>query len=303
MQEVQFNFPLNDVQQKQRKALIDELKKNKIVQDFLRDHKLDESILDQKAQMISDYVSVKVKCENCKGLSACKQENTGYVLGIQTEPLFSREYQACTYQRDLQNKRAHQKQFSLLEVDEHFLEARMDHLFDEKSDIAYKTSIKTVIDWFNQSFEKGFYFYGAPGCGKTHLAMAICNYFALKGQKVSVVHVPSLASKFPNSYYEGSEKEAYLQTLKKAHCVLIDDIGAETYTSYFRDEVLFPILNERMEKSALTLFTSNHSLIALENHYRFNQKADDEAIKAMRLLERIKSLANELHLQGSNRRG
>ena len=133
--------------------------------------------------------------------------------------------------------------------------------------------------------------------------MAIANYFGIKGKKVACVHVPSLASKFPNSYYEGPEKEQYMYLLKKAYCVVFDDIGAETYTSYFRDEVLFPILNARMEAQSLTLFTSNHSLANLENHYRFNHKADDEQIKSMRMIERIQTLSEPLSIQGVNRRG
>ncbi len=303
MQEVKFDFKLSETQEKERQVLINDLKKNKIVQSFLREHHLDESVIERKAQMLADYALEKAKCDNCPGLHACKQDHQGFVLGIQTEPLFSREYQACAYQAKQDRLRAHKKQYSILECDESFLEARVESLFDQKSNTNYKVSLKAVIDWFKAPTDKGFYFYGAPGTGKTHLAMAIANYFALKNKKVACVHVPTLASKFPNSYYEGPEKEQYMHLLKKAYCVVFDDIGAETYTSYFRDEVLFPILNARMENKALTLFTSNHSMTALANHYRFNHKADDEQIKSMRMIERIQTLSQSLSIEGLNRRG
>ncbi len=303
MQELKFDFKLSAVQEKERNALIHDLKENKIVQAFLRENHLDETFIEKKAQMLADYVKEKGKCDHCPGLHACKQDHRGYVLGIQVEPLTSREYQACTYQIHQEQLRAHKKQYSILECDESFLESRIESLFDQKSDVNYKASLKSVIDWFKNQSQKGFYFYGAPGTGKTHLAMAIANYFALKGHKVACVHIPTLASKFPNSFYEGPEKEQYMYLLKKAYCVVFDDIGAETYTSYFRDEVLFPILNARMESNALTLFTSNHSMKALENHYRFNNKADDEQIKSMRMIERIQTLSNPCAVQGVNRRG
>lgn len=303
MQEVKFDFKLSAAQEKERLGLINELKMNKQVQTFLRNHHLDESFIERKAQMLSDYAQEKAKCDNCPGLHACKQEHTGFVLGIQTEPLFAREYQACDYQVKQDQLRNHKKLYSVLDCDESFLEARIESLFDQNSDTHYKASLKTVIDWFKDPQHKGFYFYGAPGTGKTHLGMAILNYFALKGKKVAVIHVPTLASKFPNSFYEGSEKEQVMHLIKKAYCVLFDDIGAETYTSYFRDEVLFPLLNARMENKALTLFSSNHSLSALENHYRYNNKADDEQIKSMRLIERIQTLSQALSIQGVNRRG
>ena len=57
-----------------------------------------------------------------------------------------------------------------------------------------------------------------------------------------------------------------------------------------------------MEKNKLTLFTSNHDLNALSNHFRFNQKGDDEILKSNRLLERIKRLSETLKIEGDNRR-
>lgn len=297
------SFPLSEKQKKERQVLIQDLKKEPIVQAFLHEHALSESIVSEKAQMLSDYVAHKRLCDNCPGLHACKQSRTGYVLGLQVDPLFTWELQACAYQQSLDQLRSHRKQYSVLDVDPSFLEVRMEELFDKQSDVNYKTSLKEVIAWFKKPSQKGFYFYGPPGTGKTHLACAIANYFALKKQKVACVHVPTLASKYPSSFFAGDDKEVLMNLIKKADCVVFDDIGAESYTSYFRDEVLFPLLNARMEAKQLTLFTSNHSLDALSTHFRYNHKGDDESIKSMRLLERIKTLAYPSYIQGINRRG
>ena len=300
---MKFNFELNEVQAKQRQALIHQLKQNKYVLAFLSEFHLSEEVVEQRAQMFADYAEAISKCDQCLGLYACKQENRGFVLGIQVDPLFNRELQACHFKKSQESKRSHRKQFSVLELEDPFLEVRMEDLLKEGGNESYRASLKPVIDWFKTPQTKGFLFYGAPGVGKTHLAMAMMNHFALKNQKVACIHVPSLASKFPSSYYEGSEKESYMHLIKKAQVVLFDDLGAETYSSYFRDEVLFPLLNQRMETKALTIFTSNHSIDALTQHYRFNQKADDEMMKSMRLMERIKALSIPHYIQGTNRRG
>ena len=57
-----------------------------------------------------------------------------------------------------------------------------------------------------------------------------------------------------------------------------------------------------MERCKLTLFTSNHALTELSNHFRYNQKGDDEALKSKRLIERIERLSEPLLIAGSNRR-
>ena len=83
---------------------------------------------------------------------------------------------------------------------------------------------------------------------------------------------------------------------------MLDDIGAETMTSWSRDEVLGPILQHRMADQLPTFFTSNFDYKQLENHLTFSQRGEREEVKAARIMERIKSLANPFLLKGDNRR-
>lgn len=303
MERININFPLNLEQTKAREALILSLKNNPKIQSFLHEHHLSESFVDQRAQMLADYLKHAQPCVGCKGLAFCTQAKTGFVLGLEVEPLINWELQACAYQVAQDLKTEHKKNYVRLDVADVFLEASLENLTDHCEDSAYLVSIQPISAWLKSSQTKGFYFYGAPGSGKTHCAMAIGNYFAKLGKKVAMVSVPSLAMQFPNSYSENEAKDVLVAQLKKAHLVIFDDIGAESYTSWFRDEILFPVLNARMEATKLTFFTSNHSLEALKVHFRYNQKADDEAVKSMRMMERITALANPLHLMGKNRRG
>jgi primosomal protein DnaI len=158
------------------------------------------------------------------------------------------------------------------------------------------------VEWLNSTKNKGLYLFGNLGTGKTHIAMAILNYFAKQNKKVAFVNCPNLAYQFYSSYTEDDKREVKLEQLRNAFCIVLDDIGAETYSSYFRDEILFPLLNDRMEKHKLTIFTSNHDLSALAEHFRFNQKGDDEALKSKRLIERVERLSDALLIGGLNRR-
>jgi len=83
---------------------------------------------------------------------------------------------------------------------------------------------------------------------------------------------------------------------------MLDDIGAETMTSWARDEVLGPILQHRMADQLPTFFTSNFDFDQLEDHLTFSQKGGKEEVKAARIMERIKNLANPYTLKGENRR-
>lgn len=303
MQKLNFDFPLNPQQLKARQDLVASLKSDARILYFLKDQQLNVSVIEEKAQMLASYLDNLNLCEGCLGLSMCKQKQCGHVLSLNVDPLWTWELRKCRYQKAQDEARSTHSAYSLLEVSEHFLEARLETLTEGIDDASYLSSLKPLVDWLKAPTQQGFYLYGHPGVGKTHLVMAIANHFALNHKRIAVVHMPSFASKYPSSFFESDEKDKYIASLLRADVLVLDDIGAESYSSYFRDEVLFPLLNLRMDQKKLTFFSSNHSLDSLAHHYRYNQKGDDEALKSTRILERIKSLAKAIAIQGKNRRG
>ena len=302
MEKLNFDFELSPSQKLDREELVKTLLKNSNVQAFLSNHQLDESFVSDNASKLNTWLMHLEKCKNCAGLHTCRQEETGYVLGLQLDPLLSFELQACAYQMDYLKQTEHKAKFSVLDCPEHYLLADVRNLLKVKADSQYIQSIKEIPAWLTQNQRQGLYIYGGLGVGKTYLAMAILNYYAKQNVKVAFVNVPELAYQFYSSYTEDDQRAIKLERLKNASIVVFDDIGAETYSSYFRDEVLFPLLNGRMEEKKMTLFTSNHDMANLAVHFRFNAKGDDESLKSRRLLERIERLTKPLYLAGMNRR-
>lgn len=301
MQKLEFNISLSPEQLEERNKLASKLLKDKRVKSFLNERKLSDELVFDKVSMFETYCQNLDKCKECPGLHACKQDDIGYVLSLEMDSLLSFELKPCRYQKEKMALTAHKKYFVMQDIHDEYLLADVKKLFDKESDSKYKLSIQNISKWID-SPTSGLYLYGDLGTGKTYLAMAILNFFAKQNKKVAFVNCPQFAYQFYSSYTEDDKREHKLDLLRNAYCIVIDDIGAETYSSYFRDEILFPLLNERMEKRKLTLFTSNHDLNALSNHFRFNQKGDDELLKSNRLLERIKRLSETLKIEGNNRR-
>ena len=92
-----------------------------------------------------------------------------------------------------------------------------------------------------------------------------------------------------------------MDLLKKSDVLLIDDIGAESVTSWSRDEILGTILQYRMDSGLPTFFTSNLTIEELETHLS-NTKGSVDIVKAKRIIERIKHLTEDLELVSDNRR-
>lgn len=302
MEKLNFDFSLNPKQLEDRKELAHKLLKDKRVISFLNERKLENDLVYDKVSMFETYCANLDKCKNCPGLHACKQDEIGYVLSLEMNPLLSFELKPCRYQKDKIAQTSHKKYFSYQDIHDEYLMADLKTLLNNDADQSYKESIGKLVQWINKEKKIGLYLYGNLGSGKTHISMAILNFYAKQSKKVAFVNCPNFAYQFYSSYTEDDKREVKLEQMKNAYCLVLDDIGAETYSSYFRDEILFPLLNDRMEKQKLTIFTSNHDIDALSNHFRFNQKGDDEALKSKRLMERIERLSEPLLIGGLNRR-
>jgi len=150
-------------------------------------------------------------------------------------------------------------------------------------------------------FPKGLYLYGSFGVGKTFLLGAVANQLAQNGSSTTMIHFPSYAEEMKQAINTGNVQEK-LNAIKNVEILMIDDIGAESLTTWVRDSILGIILQYRMQEQLPTFFTSNQDFAQLEKHLSENTKGDIEELKAKRIMERVKYLAQEVRMDGENRR-
>lgn len=167
------------------------------------------------------------------------------------------------------------------------------------------SAILDFSDTYSQNqreFQKGVYLQGSFGVGKTYLLGALANELAKKGFTSMLVHFPTFAVEMKQSI--GKDTMAgKLDSVKKAPILMLDDIGADSMSSWIRDDVLGVVLQHRMQEQLPTFFSSNFSMKQLEEeHLRITQRGEDEPLKAKRIMERIRYLSKEVNMIGQNRR-
>lgn len=151
-------------------------------------------------------------------------------------------------------------------------------------------------------FQKGLYLYGKFGVGKTYLLGALANALAKRGITTTILHMPSFAVEMRNAIRTNATGEK-IAAVEAAPILMIDDIGADTMSSWVRDDVLGVILEYRMQEELPTFFSSNFSMNELQReHLAINANGDEEPVKAERLMERIKFLSVEMQMSGTNYR-
>lgn len=242
-------------------------------------------------------------CLNCKNILECKNKIKGYAYLPEVEnKKLKFGYKMCKKYENLKKENKYLENVFSYNIPLSIKEARMkDIITDDKN--RFK-----VIKWLNNfiknykknSNQKGLYLYGSFGSGKTYLISAMFNELAKEGIKCAIVFWPEYLVNLKSSFGH-DDYQIKIDKIKKVSLLLIDDIGADTTTSWSRDEVLCPILQYRMQESLPTFFTSNLDLELLEQHLA-NSKNSIEEVKARRIIERIKQLTENEDLISKNYR-
>lgn len=99
------------------------------------------------------------------------------------------------------------------------------------------------------------YLCGPCGAGKSHLAAAIANVLAARGQSVTYASAPDLLRFVRCGFGDGGADER-LDALMAIDVLILDDLGAE-YLTAWASEQLFVLLNARYLADRATVLTSN----------------------------------------------
>lgn len=280
----------------------DEAKLDPVFSSLVESLNMNENKLLSYTSRIEDCVIECKRCKGCKNLLSCQNKITGYVYMPQNiEGNLEFNYVACRYQKKYLEDHQYLNYVSLFSIPKEIKEARLKDIYvdDKKRFTAIKKVNEFLSNYRKNKQTKGLYLYGSFGSGKTYLIAALMNELAKDNVRSAIVFWPEFLRDLKASFNIGySEK---FDLIKKSPLLLLDDIGAEVVTEWSRDEILGPILQYRMQEKLPTFFTSNLSLIELEEHLSMT-KGNVDQVKARRIMERIKQLTEEVEMVSKNLR-
>ncbi|TYR82192.1 primosomal protein DnaI [Priestia megaterium] len=306
--------PINDslnqlVNKKEFKERLETLKKevfsDRDVQLFLQEkrHELDEQMVERGLMKMYEFKGQSKRCEQCPSLLSCMNMVKGYQPRLIVDGRnIDIQYERCP-RKIKEDERKEQESFiQCLYVPKEILQASMSDIEVEQG--RFK-AIKLVKD-FVREYEpnkkmKALYLHGSFGVGKTYFLGAIANALAEKKVKSTIVYIPEFLRELKGSFQDQTFNEK-IEYVKKIPVLMLDDIGAESVTSWMRDDVLGTILQFRMLENLPTFFTSNLNFEQLQHHLTYTQRGEQEELKAARLMERIKALAMPVEMTGENKR-
>jgi DNA replication protein DnaC len=131
---------------------------------------------------------------------------------------------------------------------------------------AYNESLERAADRARQLAErfpvvdKGLFFEGQPGVGKTHLAVAVLKQVVRTTGARGLFYDTRDLLRVIRSTYDASIRTTELEILRPvmtADLLVLDDLGAEK-TSEWVEETMNLIVNTRYNERRVTIFTSNY---------------------------------------------
>ena len=295
---------LTEEQWCERQDKLVRLRKNPQVLRFLQVHHLDNAFLEKNASYFVSWLENLNKCKNCQGKEFCRQRIPGKVCNLCIDEFgyLSEEYVSCRYEKNEEEKIGHEKYYRICHG------TRKDLMIDFFN-IQLENESQAYIDVYNKIAEsleskKGIYLFGQPGTGKSYLMWAISNYYAKHEIKVSYVKVPMLIQNIKDSFQtsDSEYRQEIMAHLRFSKVLILDDIGSEKTSVWERDDILYPLLEYRMNHHLKTYFASNYTMEDLERQYRFPSEEENTQVASMRLIERVRSLATSVALLGKSRR-
>ena len=269
------------------------------VASFIQEHSLSQDEIKRSLPKFNQFL---VECRKVK------EGDTSYIAkGYEPILTMNEGYADVTYKetrqlKEQQEQQAIAKRINLVSLPQSYRKITFADI--ALDDVARVDTFESLVDFvanYPSPDQKGLYIYGDMGVGKSFMLAAMAH--ELSGTKkvaTTIIHYPSFTIDVKNGIKDGSVKEQ-IDAVKQAEVLVLDDIGAEQFSSWIRDDVLQVILQHRMIEELPTFFTSNYSFADLEAKLS-NGRQGDETWQAKRVMERIRFLAKEVHLKGVNRR-
>lgn len=269
------------------------------VASFIQEHGLSQ---DQIKRSLPKFNQFLVECRKVK-----EGDVTYIAKGYEPILTMNEGYADVTYKetrqlKEQQEQQAISKRINLVSLPQSYRKITFADI--ALDDVARVDTFETLVDFvanYPSPDQKGLYIYGDMGVGKSFMLAAMAHELSeTKKVATTIIHYPSFAIDVRNGIKDSSVKEQ-IDAVKEAEVLVLDDIGAEQFSSWIRDDVLQVILQYRMIEELPTFFTSNYSFADLEAKLS-NGRQGDETWQAKRVMERIRFLAKEVHLKGVNRR-
>ena len=272
---------------------IDNLPKGEVVP-FVRPlkgvYELSEDKLRECKAELAEVEEAQEQCNSCDGCS-CQHKAKWKNLMVKADCRNDEVFLSLNNCKFNQQKYKAQKMKSLMESAQIPVNYRQDTWQDftiqQGNMRAAAFAQKAVQD------DKSLYLWGKCGTGKTKLTSIIANERLKKGLPVLFVSLPELYRGLKANFDKNGSSSELLELVKKAKCLILDDLGASSRTEWSVG-ILQELIDYRYTQALQTIITSNYSLTELKSYLVIRDKQGNpiEDKQAERITSRLEEMCH-----------
>lgn len=279
---------------------LDLIKNDPYFNNFLKRNNLSDAFVEEHIGRFLRVYRSRSLCNGCLGLNSCSQACRGERLDFTYDGILIDEVEYCDYALNILKKQNLSKSYAYCDIPQSLISIDLNNVnyTDDQKDLYL-----CLCAILHKKTNKGLYVVGDLGVGKTYLCAALANSLVKNGERVAFVKISNFFNEM-KSYINNKNDlmDKNINTLMKSKYLFLDDIGSESVSEFVRDDILFRVLDYRLENKLITIFTSNLNKKELLNHYTYDRKDKSNLMNAKRLMERIDILADDFVLSGTDMR-
>lgn len=242
----------------------------------------------------------KQECKNCKGLPCFKKQHPLYVPKLVKDEARNRLFidyaEKCGYEK----MRLLNQRYGLAKIPPEYIGMTFENYKVDKNNEDAVKAAKALIAVPN----KGAYFYGGVGTGKTLLAAIMAQEYLKRGREVVFATVPTISMQLRSTFKNNNSaitESTILEKLYRVPTLILDDIGMEKPTR-FVCSTISNIFNERYNARLQTFITSNYTQEQVENIFNNPTDSREKTLDGTRIIDRCKQMCFPIELKGKSRR-
>lgn len=128
-----------------------------------------------------------------------------------------------------------------------------------------KNRVEQIFTWANDARDM-LILMGEPGTGKTYFSSAFYHYYSAKGKNIVIFNETDYFCQLRSIINQKWEPVIEVEKFCGADVVILDDMGSSQLTPWQKD-MLFALVDKRVESRAPTIITSNLFLKDIKENF------------------------------------
>lgn len=258
------------------------IKNNPLCEKIIEELNITNEEIITNYELLSNFSKYNKKCLTCKGMNECDHSTKGYIYNIKrgTNNYLTDCFTICKYYEDYYKR---QSNLLLTTFNENDLldESQKNFVMDNVSRLGLEFANK-MIQILEGKKISGAYLSIADSKLRLKLVKSLASGLLLNN-KVAIVKFSDFLQRIKSEFGSNNGPNA-LSLALESDILILDGLGSESITSWSRDEILFSILDSRLQSEKTTILCSEFPLEELRKIYKLNY---NDGAKANQIVDKI----------------